>query len=184
MSLQPSQEEFEIYIRETREIINSRLTDMLGIPIYVLKSNARSMNNANNCLKYIPPRSGVLRMDIIDGMRRKKTFKFLSEWDCTKICVLTKGQQDMCRAITWGIKLLKLRLAEAICLFHVMENEKTVTRVKLLAAILPHLDTPTECRKFLSQCTDDDKLEIQNVKKIMGYSMRIMLGTYDGMLCC
>ena len=171
--------EFRIYISVTHTLIKNQLDDMLGVPIYALKSQL----NKTPLKKWIPPKTGILRVSVLDGMKSKSVYKFMSPWECKIIYDIAKTTQDVCQTIENGVKLLKLRLAEAVVLFDRMYKEKTMTKVKLLASLLPTLHSHLECRKLISICTEDDKIDFQNLKKYMGNALRIMLGTYDGYYC-
>lgn len=86
-------------------------------------------------------------------------------------------------ALAYALKLVKFRLAEGISLFRFLFRTNTVTKVKLAVLLLPCIDSPVECRRFLSVVTDDDRIEMQQVKKTMGQSIRIFFATYDGYYC-
>ena len=81
---------------ETTLAVN-RLNDLLSDYIYTLKSKVTkvSMNNATYDMKWIPPKVGVLTMEIVDGLRRKKNFKILSEWDVSALENIAKSTPDV-----------------------------------------------------------------------------------------
>lgn len=169
-------DEFVLYLDKEINATKLKMVDLLKSHMFVTKAQASNPN----AVKYIPPKTGVLILDVIDGMKCKPEYKFISKWEAKKLYDIASSTDDIAGTISTGIKLLKLRVPEALYLFRFMDKAKTMVKVKLIALLLPTLDNPTDVRKFMSITTEDDRFEIQQVKDIVGLRMRIMLGLYDG----
>jgi len=169
-------DEFVLYLQKEVAATKLKIIDLLKAHMFVVRAQA---NNAG-ATKYIPPKTGVIVMDIIDGMKSKPEYKFISKWEAKKLAEIASATDDVASTISTGIKLLKLRVPEALTLFRIMDKAKSIVKTKLIALLLPTFDVPEDVRKFMSITTEDDRFEIQQVKDLVGMRMRTLLGMYDG----
>ena len=185
--------EFLSLLKSQRHEANLRINDMINYPVMALDGK-----------RYIPPRKGILRMKVIDGFVRKKTFYTLSSLDTKYAYRMAKGIGDV-TMMTDATKNSKTRYNEAYNIYKTIYKElgdKAAVLIRvvpgmmnpgmLLFSILYHLFfscngkcipmyVPSgDARQLISKVTNDDRMEIARIRMAFGASFRPMLGSFNG----
>lgn len=172
-------EEFLEYVENEEEILEFKIKNLVRQPITVFAGD-NGKNNDGNCLKYVPPSTGILRFEVRDGLMKKPVYKVLSVWDSTEVVSMARKTDSTTMAMLFAAKFSKLRLDEAVQLFNAAYKEKQMSRAAILTHLLPSVEDPAEARRLLYIGTEGDRMELQQVRKRLGYLLNVILAQYDG----
>lgn len=129
-------------------------------------------------VKYVPPRSGILKLNVIDGFVRKKNFYTVTSLDQKYAHQMAKRIGDV-MLMTDAVGHSKLRINEAYSMYKTMYKE-TGDRVESVIKILPLMMSPTEARQLVTKATHDERIQLNRVKTKLGIAMRPIFGAYNG----
>jgi Ca2+-binding EF-hand superfamily protein len=164
------EEEFIQLLRSQAREANMRVEEMISYPIMALASSPTA--------KYVPPRKGVLSMNVIDGFVRKDNHKVISATD-QKYALSMANSMGSIEHMDAVIKNTKLRLFEGAELYKKYHLE-TGDMASALAKILPQMVFSSEARHLMSKITKDDRVKISQVKRKVGVALKPILGMYNG----
>lgn len=90
-------DEYLLFLSSETTLAENRLRDLLSDFLYAHKSKVSKamLNDAPYSVKWIPPKVGVLIMEVVDGLKRKRNFKILSEWDVTALQGIARSTPDV-----------------------------------------------------------------------------------------
>ena len=100
--------------------------------------------------RWIVPKSGTLEFDVEDGFKRKNIFRTVTNADKESIEEVAEGTTDSVAMTSFGVMGVKMRLDEAVALYHVMTMESR-NKSKVLSKILPQLGNPNDARQLVSK---------------------------------
>jgi hypothetical protein len=164
------EEEFIQLLRSQAREANMRVEEMIAYPIMALASSPS--------VKYVPPRKGILRMNVIDGFVRKDNHKVISATD-QKYALSMANSMGSIEHMDAVIKNTKLRLNEGVDLYKKYHLE-TGDMASALSKILPQMVFSSEARHLMSKITKDDRVKISQVKRKVGVALKPILGMYNG----
>ena len=121
--------EFLSLLKSQRHEANLRINDMINYPVMALDGK-----------RYIPPRKGILRMKVIDGFVRKKTFYTLSSLDTKYAYRMAKGIGDV-TMMTDATKNSKTRYNEAYNIYKTIYKELG-DKAAVLIRVVPGMMNP------------------------------------------
>jgi hypothetical protein len=130
-----------------------------------------------NSKKYVPPKKGVLKMKVVDGYAKKARSHTISSLDNDNAMSMAKRLGDITLMST-ALPHNKLRFEEGMKLFNQMK-EQSGNQMECLQNILPQL-LPYDARKLISHVTNDDRGQIDRLKKTVGPYIRTILGGMNG----
>ena len=159
--------EFQNLLKSQAKEATARIHDMTHYPI--MSSGGK---------RYIPPRVGTLRLQVIDGFIRKQIFYTMSTVDTKYAHKMAKGIGDL-TMMAEATTMTKTRFSEAFALYRTMYKEMG-DKAAVLLKIVPGMLSPAEARQLLSKATNEDRLELGRVKLAFGISYRPMFGSYNG----
>jgi len=172
-----SKAEFRQYLQSQLDNSEAKLRDLIEDPILALGTTSPTPYSKNE--RYIPPRAGTLHMTILDGFVRKKLYKAVSENDRDHIYSVAKSSSDPVSMITFSVQNVRIRLEEAIHLYDVVYKE-TRNKIRSLTMLLPYMMDYNEAKQFVSKTTDDDRVELQQIKMGLGLILKPIFGQPDG----
>ncbi len=129
--------------------------------------------------RYVPPREGILSMELLDGFIKKKVFQVISNTDQTNITSVAKAAGDTANLLPFGFESMRIRLNEALDIYETMLKD-VGDKIKVLVKILPQISSPEEARMLVKKVTDNDVLEVQRIKGALGQSIKPIWGMPNG----
>lgn len=130
--------------------------------------------------RYIPPRTGILYIKLVDGFFKKAIYSTVRTFDhyyAKEVATsLTAGMTMM----EYAIKNSKLRLSEAVALYYSMDAESSAEPMTILAKLVVLLDDPYDAKKMIRRMTKEDKGRLFILKTLLGSVLRPILGIYNG----
>jgi hypothetical protein len=93
--------------------------------------------------------------------------------------VVNNGMDNIATVITYSIQNVKLRLNEAIHIFHAL-NKEIPDIAKVVAKILPRMVSPTEARSLMMQVINFDRVALNRLQATLGNSLYPIIGIYNG----
>lgn len=91
---------------------------------------------------------------------------------------MAKAIGDVSR-VSEATAVTKTRFAEAFSLYKTMYREVS-NKADVLKKVVPGMLSPSEARQLMSKVTDDDRLEVNIIKKAFGLAYRPMFGSFNG----
>ena len=134
-------EEFLSFLKDQSDRATVRLNDMTCIPFLALDSAPSA--------KYVPPRTGVLCLDIAPGGRRKKNIPALSAGDRISLFEAALESVDHVKMISFAIQGTRLRLEEAQNIYHKLLID-IPHKDQVISMILPYIYDSSDCKQFVN----------------------------------
>lgn len=197
-------DEFLVFLKRQKVETESRLYDLTQTPAFcekkdlefnkkgnVMKTNAaggldimledgaKPKEKAVPKKRYVPPKTGKLIINIEDSFKRKAIFRTITNTDKEFIEDIAKGATDTVSMTTFGVVNSKLRLDEALALYHTMALENS-SKPKILAKILPQLSNASDARLLVTKVLKNDRQEMLALKQTLGVAVRPLLGMCNG----
>lgn len=129
--------------------------------------------------RYIPPKEGILRLELIDGFAKKDMYQVITDSDRINITQAAAATGDMSNLLPLGFEGMKIRADEAMELYETMLREMG-DKIAVLIKLLPQLTSPKEAKKFIKKATANDIQQIQSIKVALGQSVKPILGNPCG----
>ncbi|KAJ1380821.1 hypothetical protein B484DRAFT_31568, partial [Ochromonadaceae sp. CCMP2298] len=129
--------------------------------------------------RYIPPRTGTLKLTVVDGFALKDTYRVLSSSDRDYIDQIARQSGDLLTMTTYGTQSYKMRQAEAMGVADTLLKENS-NLIQILAKILPQMASAADSRMLVAKLLHNNKTEIGKLKREVGQALRPMLGMMDG----
>ena len=164
------EEEFISLLRSQSREAASRIDEMTSYPIMAISTTPDK--------KYVPPRKGIMRMQVIDGFVRKDNHKVISATD-QKYALSMANNMGSVAHMDSAIKNTKVRLSEATEIYRMLFLE-TGDMASTLAKLLPQMVFASEARHLMSKITKDDRVKISQVKRKVGVALKPILGMVNG----
>lgn len=133
----------------------------------------------NPVARYLPPRTGRLRMTVVDGFTQKETFRVISPGDRTNILKIAEQSGEMVQMTTFGMKNYRIRLSEALSIVYRLLKENS-NKVKVLATVLPQMATPADAKALVFEVLGYNLVEVARLKREIGQAYRVIMGQPDG----
>jgi hypothetical protein len=136
-------------------------------------------NKQGEYVRYVPPSSGYLRIQLENGHSRKSGFQVITESDQINIVKLASKLGDVTTMVRYALQHTKLRIAEAINFFDFMlldNGDKT----RIMHYLLPRMLLPAEAQQLISHVTLECPSDIAYLRQSMGHAIRPILGTPCG----
>ena len=152
--------------------IQLKLKELTEFPIISMKSNA-------NLERYVPPRHGILKLNVVDGFKQKPTYRVINDSDRKCIDLLASQSGDVVTMTAYGVQSYKIRLGEALGVVATMLKE-TSNRSMVLSKVLPQVATAEDARKVMAKTMKNSKTEISRTRREIGNFARPILGCPDG----
>ncbi|CAM9213873.1 unnamed protein product, partial [Ectocarpus fasciculatus] len=163
--------EFLGFVKSLHEDADKRMRDM---------SETIQMALTENLMRrYVPPREGILRMELLDGFLRKDLFQVLSNADQSNMTSVAKATGDASSLLPFGFENMKIRLNEALDLYETMFKDSG-DKIKILVKLLPQMASSEEVRALIKKITNNDVLEVQRVKQALGQALKPIWGMPNG----
>jgi hypothetical protein len=164
--------EFLSFVKNQYKDSVARIQDIMETPCMVQKSNLSK--------KYIPPKVGILHLDVVDSFVKKKIYKVLTDTNQNHITKLARNTGgDVSKMLTYAVQNSKIRIAEAQALYKTMLHD-IGDKARVLSKILPQMALHPEARQLVSKCTADDRVEISRIKQLLGSALRPIYGIPNG----
>lgn len=163
--------EFIGFVKSLHEDASKRMKDMSETIQMALTENLKR--------RYVPPREGILRMELLDGFVKKDLFQVISSADQTNMTSVAKETGDTSNLLPYGFENMKIRLNEAIELYEAMFKDSG-DKIKVLVKLLPQMASPEEVRALIKKITNNDILEVQRVKQALGQALKPIWGMPNG----
>jgi Ran GTPase-activating protein (RanGAP) involved in mRNA processing and transport len=161
--------EFLQYLKSQFKEATSRISDLVDVRVMAASSAPEE--------KYVPPRQGKLYISVLDGFLKKDTYSKVNAQDHVYARQVASG--DTSTMLNYAIHNTKLRLSEAMALFQVMYSEGG-HRLKTLANLVVRVDNPIDAKKMIIKVTRGSKVELGLLRSIMNYTIRPILGFFNG----
>ena len=159
--------EFLKFIRDHQADAISRIKEMTELPTMVERGKTK---------KYIPPKTGILVIELRDGYVKKDHFQVITASDRKNIINLASQiGSNTAQMISFSFRTSKMRLVEAYEFYEVMMFDFG-DKAKVLVHILPHMIVPSEARMLVSKVTREDPIEVSVVRNMMGNALRPIFG--------
>ena len=129
--------------------------------------------------RYIPPATGRLLINIEDSFKRKPIFRTITNADKDFIEDVAAGVTDSISMTTYGVSNSKLRLDEALSLYHTLSQENG-SKLYILAKILPQLSNVSDARLLVTKVLKNDRQDMMALKQTLGVAVRPLLGMCTG----
>jgi hypothetical protein len=140
-----------------------------------------SMMDAEACNgRYIPPRTGILHIKLVDGFYKKAFYSTVRTFDHFYAKEVATSLASGMTMMEYAIKNSKLRLSEAVALYYSMDAESSIEPMSILAKLVVLLDDPYDAKKMIRRMTKDDKGRLFLLKTILGSVLRPVLGIFNG----
>lgn len=133
----------------------------------------------NPVKRFLPPRTGRLRMTVVDGFTQKETFRVISPGDRTNILKIAEQSGEMVQMTTFGMKNYRVRLSEALSIVYRLLKENS-NKVKVLATVLPQMATPADAKALVFEVLGYNLVEVARLKREIGQAYRVIMGQPDG----
>jgi len=199
-------DEFLVFLKRQKVETESRLYDLTQTPAFCQKKDLE-FNKKGNIMqtnaaggleilaenkglgkpkekmvpkrRYIPPNTGKLIINIEDSFKRKAIFRTITNADKEFIEDIAAGATDSISMTTFGVTNSKLRLDEALALYHTMAMENS-SKPKILAKILPQLSNAGDARLLVTKVLKNDRQDMMALKQTLGVAIRPLLGMCNG----
>ena len=173
--------EFISFIHSYREDVNNRIRDMTEGVVMGLKhrDKAKRTKEDGESQKFIPPKSGILHMELFDTFIKKPKFNVITETDCSNIITVASNIGHLKTMIGYSLHSSKLRFDEALKFYDEMLQD-VGNKAEVLLVILPRMLDPTEARALVSRVTNEDPVEIEFVRQKLGNALNPIFGTPCG----
>lgn len=165
--------EFMSLLKSQQREANLRIRDLTEYPIMAL---AGALDK-----KFIPPRTGILHVKLIDGFVQKKKFYTISSIDQKYAYNMAKGMGDV-SMVTEAVKHTKVRYDEAYSIYKSVYSELR-DKAGTLIKVLPLMTNPSDARQLVTKVTNDSRVELTRIKLSFGVTFRPMLGSFNGYYC-
>lgn len=165
--------EFQSLLKSQHHEVAMRIKEMLQYPILALSTSPT--------VKYVPPRSGVLRCSVVDGFVRKKNFYMMTATDQKYAFAMAKGIGDVLM-MTDAVRHSKMRMNEAYAMYKLMYKE-VGDKAEVLVKVLPQMMYPHEARQLVSKVTNDDRVQLARLNAAFSVAVRPIFGAYNGYYC-
>jgi hypothetical protein len=160
--------EFLAFLKSQYDEAESRLAEMCEDRIMATPDRPK--------VKYMPQRTGILHLSVMDGFTRKEKFGVISSCDQE----YAKGvSSDTTTMLGFAVANSKIRLGEALTMFATMYGEGG-QRAQILASLVVKLADPRDCKKLVMKVTKGDKTQINLLKNAMGGCYKPYLGILNG----
>mmetsp|Transcript_16332 Transcript_16332/g.30488 ORF Transcript_16332/g.30488 Transcript_16332/m.30488 type:complete len:1463 (-) Transcript_16332:187-4575(-) len=163
--------EFLSFVRLQHVEAGSRIKDMIESQALV------DVNHKN--IRYQPPRSGFLNMQVFDSYSKKENFSVLTTTNRNVSSNVAEKMGDVSTLITYAFQNSKLRLSEAYRYYLTMYNDMG-DKARVLSKLLPQMALSSEARMLVSKVTNDDQVMVARVKQTLGLAMRPIFGLANG----
>ena len=140
--------EFFLLLKSLKKDATHRLNDLTQERIMALRSAPQSA--------YAPPRQGVIKCEIIDGLKTKANFHSISSVDHDYVQEVAKYSEETSLLLQHSTLHAKLRLSEAFSIYKVMMRE-TNNKPKVLMCLLPQVSDTSEAKQLVLKATQGDK---------------------------
>jgi hypothetical protein len=125
--------------------------------------------------RYLPPKQGVLRVELSDGYVKKELHQVISDADRVNITSAAVATGDLSNLLPFGFDGMKIRADEALQLYETMLRE-TGDKIAVLIKLLPQTANPKEAKNLIKKVTKNDIQEIQAIKEALGQAVKPILG--------
>mmetsp|Transcript_22581 Transcript_22581/g.42113 ORF Transcript_22581/g.42113 Transcript_22581/m.42113 type:complete len:1139 (+) Transcript_22581:708-4124(+) len=146
----------------------------------LIETSAMCVPNKNgDYVRYVPPTTGYMRIQLENGQSRKSTFQVITGSDQINIIKLANKLGDVTIMIRYALQHTKLRIQEAINFYDVMlldNGDKT----RIMHYLLPRMLLPAEAQQLISHVTLEHPGDIAYLRQSMGNAIRPILGTPCG----
>lgn len=163
--------EFLSFVRLQHVEAGSRIKDMIESQALVDVSNKN--------VRYKPPRSGFLQLQVFDSYSKKENFSVLTTTNRNTSSNVAEKMGDVSTLISYAFSNSKLRLSEAYNYYVTMYSDLG-DKARVLAKLLPQMALSSEARILVSKVTNDDQVMISRVKQTLGLAMRPIFGLANG----
>jgi hypothetical protein len=163
--------EFLSFVKLQHVEAGSRIKDMIESQALV------DVNHKN--IRYKPPRSGFLQMQVFDSYSKKDNFSVLTTTNRNVSSNVAEKMGDVSTLITYAFQNSKLRLSEAYNFYMTMYND-IGDKARVLSKLLPQMALSSEARILVSKVTNDDQVMVARVKQTLGLAMRPIFGLANG----
>lgn len=127
--------------------------------------------------KYVPPRTGILHLGVMDGFTRKEKFSVISSCDADYAKQVSASDSSL--MLGFAMNNSKIRLGEAISMFHTMFQDGGA-RAHILAKLVVKMANPADAKKLVMKITKGDKTQLSLLKNAMGGAYKPFLGVING----
>jgi ribosomal protein L12E/L44/L45/RPP1/RPP2 len=165
--------EFQSLLKSQHHEVAMRIREMLQYPILATSTHPT--------VKYVPPRTGILRCSVVDGFVRKKDFYTITAVDQKYAFQMAKGIGDVLM-MTDAVRNSKMRMNEAYAMYKMMYKE-VGDKAEVLVKVLPQMMYPHEARQLVSKVTHDERVQLARLKAAFSVAVRPMFGAYNGYYC-
>ena len=163
--------EFLTFVRLQHVEAASRIEDMTLSHALVEASNKK--------VRYVPPRTGILNMQVFDSYTKKENFAVLTTTNRNVSSNVAEKMGDVSTLITYAFQNSKLRLNEAYKYYITMYND-IGDKARVVSKLLPQMTLSSEARILVSKVTNDDQVMISRIKQTLGLAMRPIFGLANG----
>jgi Ran GTPase-activating protein (RanGAP) involved in mRNA processing and transport len=125
--------------------------------------------------RYLPPASGTLRLELLDGFVKKALHQVISDADRVNMTSAALATGDVGTLLPFGFDGMKIRADEALQLYETMFRE-TGDKIAVLIKLLPQVANPKEAKKLIKKVTNNNIQEIQRIKEALGQAVKPILG--------
>lgn len=151
-------DEFQALLKSLEKEASHRIKDMIEYPMITRKNNPK--------VKYIPPKTGILYLEVIDGFKKKEKEFLVSSCDQENAVKMAKSIGDV-SLLAKALSNTKIRYAEALSMYKELYGS-TGNQAESFASILPQIAYPSDARLLLSSITNDDRVKIAQISRAVG----------------
>lgn len=164
--------EFLNFLKTQKIEACNRLKDMCFMPLMALEGKSEA---------YVPPLDGIMKITVVDGFVTKEIKRVLSDQDRQNLVDVADqaGGADASQLIQMGMQSTKIRLEEGLKLMTTMKKDNhDIT--KILSTLLPQMESNDDAKRLIFQSCANDKNALVKLKRVVGSSLRPIMGAYNG----
>ena len=125
--------------------------------------------------RYVPPKEGILRIDLVDSFAKKDLYQVLSDLDRINITEAAMSTDDMSNLLPFGFEGMKVCADEAFKLYETMFMD-IGDKLAVLIKLLPQVSNSKEAKKLIKRVTNNNIQEIQRINEGLGQAIKPILG--------
>ena len=166
-------DEFIELLKTQANDATTKIKAMTEYPIMALSSSLQK--------KYIPPKTGTLSFNLVDGLVIKENHQIVSSTDQEKVTKMARQIGDV-SLIHSTLSNSRVHFSEAFEQYRQLySNSGNIAEA--LAKIIPTMASYVEAKQLIYQASHGSKKIINNFKKQLGFLLKPILSAINGYYC-
>lgn len=168
--------EFLQFLAEVNAEYSEHLDDLVNIPALVERTSASEIGKR---VRWAPPTTGTLKMEVVDGFVMKTVFRTIASCDRHYLESVAKKTPDAEAMLTSTLKLTKIRFDDAVTICTKMtKGHRSATST--LTKLLRQMSTVEHAREILANVIGGDRTDMAKCKREIGQYLKPIVGRPNG----